>query len=62
MIVLSYVMKVINMYVLVICNSIIFVYLRSLLKKKVKGFWKVMNMLREKKFKLFEFFLVDRNL
>lgn len=62
LIVPSHVMKAINTYAPVTCNSITPAYLRSLLKKKAKGSWKATNTPREKKLKLLEFSLVDRNL
>ena len=58
----SHVMKAINTYAPVTWNSITPAYLRSLLKKKAKGSWKATNTPREKKLKLLEFSLVDKNL
>ena len=58
----SHVMKAIDTYTPIQTNSITPVYLRSLLKKKQKGSWKAANMPREKKIKLLEFALEDKNL
>ena len=58
----SHVMEAINTYAPVPKNSITPAYLRSLLKKKAKGSWKATNMPREKKLKLLEFSLEDKNL
>ena len=58
----SHVMKAIDTYAAVPVHSITPAYLRSLLKKKAKGTWKVTNTPRKKKLKLLEFSLVDKNL
>ena len=58
----SHVMEAINTYAPVPKNSITPAYLRCLLKKKAKGSWKATNMPREKKLKLLEFSLEDKNL
>ena len=58
----SHVMKAIDTYTPIPTNNITPVYLRSLLKKKQKGSWKAANMPREKKLKLLEFALEDKNL
>ncbi|KAL9954188.1 hypothetical protein ACROYT_G041691 [Oculina patagonica] len=58
----SHVMKVIDTYTPVPTKSITPAYLRSLLKKKQQGSWKVANVPREKKLKLLDFALEDKNL
>ncbi|KAJ7369514.1 hypothetical protein OS493_038433 [Desmophyllum pertusum] len=57
-----HVMNAIYTHTPVPTTSITPAYLRGLLKKKIKGSWKVENIPREKKLKLLEFTLEDKNL